>query len=788
MLMARIGATITNKHAIGATHRIEERWDMIVRNISILLLLFVWCGSAGVFASEPMTTHETQLKELERRVQAVYASVKPAVVRISRDEDRRQTYSGIIVREDGLVLTHTASARNVRAGDRITVHLDGGRRAKATALGWSNEWGIALVKITEQGPWPHAQLGQSAALRPGQPCVALGYPRAPGSRYDQEPALRLGCITKSAGSLWVASSCLLQPGDFGSGLFDLEGRLVGMTTQILGGNEGAVHTATEVVKAHWDDLAAGKNLDFVRCLASDKVAGKPSAATGTPSQPEADASHIAAATDRVKRATVKLQFPGEKGRGCGGVIVTSDGHIITCAHARQLPGQKIVVSLADGRDVAGMAQGTNWIADIAVVKITEKGPWPYVPMGHSTAMKPQDPCLLAGYPTRTGLALLWSGRQPDVRREKIADRPQNNFNASTWSCFLATDCQSGELEHGMSGGGVFDLQGCVVAVNQSTFPPNYGIHGRIELFKNQWDWLVAGKPFDVLQGEPLAEVAEGFRRAAKRLPPFGVEVLGDGKRIALGTIVRGDGMILTKASELQGLISCKLADNRTLVATIQKVAHEHDLAVLKVEATNLPVAEWSQSGVPPVGTVVSAIIPGKPQLVGVVSHAARSIPPEHGRLEVDLRDSPQGLETTEPAPGAISAPFRNGDVIVHIEGHPTPNRQAYRKLLEPPSGEAIALAGDRVRVGIKRGTATLEVRAVLISSDSPTWSNVSPRCAGFPSAFDADIPLASDLPMRPDLCGGPVIDGAGLVVGVAIACRPWPIVLPASIARKFLTD
>jgi hypothetical protein len=55
-------------------------------------------------------------------------------------------------------------------------------------------------------------------------------------------------------------------------------------------------------------------------------------------------------------------------------------------------------------------------------------------------------------------------------------------------------------------------------------------------------------------------------------------------------------------------------------------------------------------------------------------------------------------------------------------------------------------------------------------------------------AFDADIPLASPVLLPPDLCGGPVIDAAGLVVGVAIACRPTPLVLPASLARKFLTD
>jgi len=686
------------------------------------------------------------------------------------------------------------SYRNIRAGDSVTVHLSDGRREKATALGWSNEWGIAMLKITEKGPWPHVQLDKTAALRPGQLCVAVGYPMAPGNRYEQEPALRLGCVTKSAGSLWITSSCLLQLGDFGSGLFDLDARLVGVTTQMFGFNGGAIHTPTELVKAHWDDLAAGKNVDFIRCVASDKAAGVSVKSSGMPSQPKTDASSVAAATKKVIKATVKLQTPGGKGGHWSGVIVTSDGYIITCAHSNQVPGQKLVVSFADGRHAAGTALGTNRITDIAVVKITEKGPWPYVPMGDSFALKPLDPCLRTGYPGKAGF-VLFSGWQPEVHRIKIADRPQNNVNKSAWSCFLATEAQSGnEMIPGESGGGVFDLQGRVVAVNQESQPPTFGIHGRVELFKNQWDLLIAGKPFDVIQGEPLADVADAFRRTAKRLPPFAVEVLSDGKQIALGTIVRSDGGILTKASELHGAISCRLADGRTLAATIQKVASQYDLAVLKVEATNLPVAEWGPSEELSVGSLVAAIIPGKSPRVGVVCHVARPIPADYGHLQVELHDSDRGLEiaglAAGPIPTPIQSPFRKGDVIVHIEDHPTPNCQACRVLLEPASGKPIALAGDRVRIGVKRGKETLEIQAVLAPRDYQEFE-FSPRNSGFASAFDIDIPLMPEraLPFAPSsLCSGPIIDRVGVVVGVAIACRPQPLVLPASIVRKFLAE
>lgn len=58
------------------------------------------------------------------------------------------------------------------------------------------------------------------------------------------------------------------------------------------------------------------------------------------------------------------------------------------------------------------------------------------------------------------------------------------------------------------------------------------------------------------------------------------------------------------------------------------------------------------------------------------------------------------------------------------------------------------------------------------------------RRRDFPIAFDTDIPLT------PNLCGGPVIDRTGRIVGTVIACRAWgrTSVVPAAVARSVVVE
>jgi serine protease Do len=641
-------------------------------------------------------------------------------------------------------------------------------------LGWSEEWGLGLVKITEKGPWPHVKLDETPDVKAGQPCVALGYARLTDNQFERKPALRLGCVTKSAAPIWFSSSVVDVMG-YLECMFDLEGRLAGLTTRQWSGE--AVHTRIELIKMHWDDLVAGKNLDCLRLSPSEKRDGESQGTIESKSERTIEEEHVSAAVEKAKRSTVRIRPIGEQ-KASSGVIVTSDGYVTTCAHHFWLlPGDKVTISLPDGRDVAGKTLGTNWVCDICLVKITEEGPWPHAEMGNSAMMRSDDTCLIMGYP------VTYQDRQPWVRKSRIV-QPQDDPRSYLFTSLGARKYR-GEYT-GVSGGGIFDVKGRVVAVPQKLL--SSGLAGRrIELFREQWDFLAAGKPVDVISTEPLSEINAAFGPVANGLPPIVVEVLGDNKQRALGTIVRSDGRILTKASELYGALSCRFADGRILPAIVEKVSREHDLAILKVDASNLPEADFSTSDRTFAGTLIAALTPKGPPLSGVVSCTTRPIPREAGHLEIgELRDSDRGLKVHDDSTQRwLGLPVRKGDIIVHVEGHPTPDLKTYRELSKSEVDYRTTYAGDPIRVGVKRGDDTLDFRFPLVPGWSPYPQDQSIRCSAFPSVFDTYLPLTLKM------CGGPVIDKTGRVIGVTIARRRnhgetvgGIHVVPAAVAGK----
>ena len=728
------------------------------------------------------------LESFEQRVQAAYKKISPAVVRITYGTRMNREWtlgSGVVVSSKGYVLTHSAYTSSILDDDLLRIHLPDGRHVRGKALGWSGEFGIGLLKITKKGPWPYVDFGNT--LEVGQTCVALGYPNLPDVEPDRWSVLRVGTVTLSAAPIWLKCSCQLKVN--GHSIFDLEGRLLGLISGYSSSRkEDQQYTSVEMIKTLWDELVAGENIDHSRLFSSEPSSSVPEATKPSDSQPVRGKEQLATVGEQAALATVRIREEGEESTWSG-VIVTAVGHVITCGHHDRLPGQRLIVSLSNGRDASAVVLGTNLISDVGLIKIIDEGPWPFAPLGRSATMKLGDPCILIGYP------MVVPGRQPWISEAKIT-KPKNTLPAKDdWSSrfwTLGDESKSIGFGGGISGGGVFDLQGRVVGavLGGSTIIGNHQRrHARVELFHKQWDLLANSSPVQKLDSDPLDEIAIEMRRIAYELPPIAVEVLVDGEQQVLGTIVGEDGRILTKASELEGDVACRLFDGRILPANILKVSKQHDLALLKIDAKSLNKASWSlQQSIAP-GTLLAALIPGKPAKTGVVSLAARLRPSVPGAIGVSWEDTEYGLVVVDDMKSqGYETSLRKGDVVFHIEGQTTPNFEAYWALFQPKSGDPLAYAGETVRVGVERGDKTLELLIKLLPSNFWNYegNEVSRRWWDFPSVFDTDIRLT------PRQCGAPLIDKSGQVVGIAIASLGERfgerLIIPAQLAKEFVQE
>jgi len=120
------------------------------------------------------------------------------------------------------------------------------------------------------------------------------------------------------------------------------------------------------------------------------------------------------------------------------------------------------------------------------------------------------------------------------------------------------------------------------------------------------------------------------------------------KGIGSGVIVSGDGYILTNAHVVRGAdrLTVTLLDGRTFKGTVVGADPATDLAVVKISATNLPVAQLGESA--PLQPGDWAIAIGNPYglnftvTAGVISATERSLPesPDEQFLQTDASINP----------------------------------------------------------------------------------------------------------------------------------------------------
>jgi serine protease Do len=186
------------------------------------------------------------LKSIEQHVKSLVARVSSAVVAV---EVGGATGSGVVVSEDGWVLTvaHVCGEPN----RDVRFFFPDGKTARGKTLGMNYEIDSGLMRITDEGRWPHVEIGVLEQTRLGDWVLALGHPG--GFDPERSVVARLGRIITLT-SAAIRTDCTLMAGDSGGPLFDMHGRVIGIHSRISDSTADNFHVPIRTYWETWDRL------------------------------------------------------------------------------------------------------------------------------------------------------------------------------------------------------------------------------------------------------------------------------------------------------------------------------------------------------------------------------------------------------------------------------------------------------------------------------------------------------------------------------------------------------
>ena len=144
----------------------------------------------------------------------------------------RSLGSGFIVSADGYVLTNNHVVENA---DKIIVRLNDRRELEAKLIGADERSDLAVLKI-EAKNLPVVKLGNSEKLKVGEWVLAIGSP------FGFDYSVTAGIVSAKGRSLptengenyvpFIQTDVAINPGNSGGPLFDLDGEVIGINSQI----------------------------------------------------------------------------------------------------------------------------------------------------------------------------------------------------------------------------------------------------------------------------------------------------------------------------------------------------------------------------------------------------------------------------------------------------------------------------------------------------------------------------------------------------------------------------
>ncbi len=180
------------------------------------------------------TTPVTPTVGSEEDLADAVARVSPTVVQVRTDAGQG---SGVIIEPSGLVVTNE---HVIQGATRVEILTQDERRIGADVVSTDSRQDLAVLR-PDQDPGRGAELvdAPDGGLRQGDRVFAIGSP------FGLQNTVTAGVVsavnrTNPEGVPMIQIDAPINPGNSGGGLFDLEGRLVGIPTSILGPIQGNV--------------------------------------------------------------------------------------------------------------------------------------------------------------------------------------------------------------------------------------------------------------------------------------------------------------------------------------------------------------------------------------------------------------------------------------------------------------------------------------------------------------------------------------------------------------------
>ncbi|MGD8968468.1 MAG: trypsin-like peptidase domain-containing protein [Anaerolineae bacterium] len=195
-------------------------------------------------ATQPPPNLDEPLNALQSQVEAVYDQTSSAVVNITsvtyafdfffNPVPQEGTGSGFVYDEDGHIVTNY---HVIEDAEELSVTMADGETYPAEVVGEDPTNDLAVIRIEADGLPRPVPLSDSDALRVGQFVVAIGNPFGLERTLTAGVISSLGRVIKGPDGRFIGeviqTDAAINPGNSGGPLLDLNGRVIGVNSQIV---------------------------------------------------------------------------------------------------------------------------------------------------------------------------------------------------------------------------------------------------------------------------------------------------------------------------------------------------------------------------------------------------------------------------------------------------------------------------------------------------------------------------------------------------------------------------